>query len=206
MPFDIRKYTPDLEARWLSVKSELASISHTWDFVCRKKERFTLPSVSLVAVENTLIIGLITAEVENKPGSICWKNDSCGANVHEFGVLPEYQSKGVGSALMDALAEELRKMNISRAEFWTKDDNAAAFYRHKGLTEIFCQTHLRFVPDQEYFPMQVTPLHAYGIHFNGKLPRETRNKIPGFLKNHPFEPHECMGFEWKWRKGTAVDG
>lgn len=202
MRFIIQEYTPDMEAQWLIVKSALASVSHTWDFVCRRKENISLPSVSLAAACDEHIIGLITAEVEETPGSVCWNSDTRGANVHEFGVVPEHQAEGAGSALMDALARELRKQNIHRAEFWTKDHNAAAFYRHKGLREIFCQTHFRFVPDESKFPPDVTPLHAYGIHFNGKLPQKTKNNIPGFMETHPFEPHECIGFEWKWEEDS----
>ena len=61
--------------------------------------------------------------------------------VKDFAVIPAYQSKGVGSALMDAVEEYIRKSipkewAVSLELISTKE--AVPFYKKKGFYQVKC--------------------------------------------------------------------
>lgn len=58
----------------------------------------------------------------------------CHGVVQTLYVLPEFWSRGIGSALHDLALERLRELNVEEARLWTLTENhrARAFYEKRG--------------------------------------------------------------------------
>ena len=58
-------------------------------------------------------------------------------NIHDLAVLPEYQGKGVGPALLEAVEERARRKGCCRLTLEVLDDNtrARAVYRRFGFED-----------------------------------------------------------------------
>ncbi len=89
--------------------------------------------------------GIFVARVDGKivgfvAGDANWfskrENKKVGA-IHEIVILPEYQSLGIGSALMDTILSYFKGKGLHVAELWVGDENYRAinFYRKFGFKD-----------------------------------------------------------------------
>jgi ribosomal protein S18 acetylase RimI-like enzyme len=189
---EIINYSESMEKEWVLLRARIVARSHTWDFVERVKVKYENPSIELILKNKGELIGYIDAEFEMVPGAFCWENQTCGAVVQEFGVSPEFQDKGYGKMLLEALKQKLLAKKITRVEFWTKDPKSISFYQHLKFREIFCHQHYRVSPDKIAILKDQKlwkPIYAYMI-------KSTNESVIDAIKDAPLEPHTCYGFEW----------
>lgn len=181
----IQDYSPEMEKEWVYLRARIVARSHSWDFVERKKVVYENESVEIVGFKGDEMIGYIDAEIDSGGLDVCWVSELGGAVVQEFGVKPELHGFGYGKLLLNRLIERLKKKDIRRIEFWTKDPKAASIYQHWKLTEIFNHIHFRAaIPNQK---TDTSIEHGYYI---------TDKQLPeNHLTEAPFGPHRCYGYE-----------
>ena len=101
------------------------------------------PQLNFVIEDGQKIIGAISAVLENK---------KCGA-VNDVAVLREYQSKHVGSRLMERLLQELKRQEMEKITLWVhwKNSRAIPFYYRFGfrIKRVSQTQNIPGVPDGE---------------------------------------------------------
>lgn len=190
--YRVDHYQSNLESQWVVLRARVVARSHTWDFVERQKVKYENPSIELVLFNGEQLIGYIDAETEVVQGQLCWKNESKGALVQEFGIAPEFQKKGLSKLLLNALKDKLIEKNIRRVEFWTKDPKSTKYYQHLGFEEIFLHEHYRVEAHKFLQRNRNLPFNAeYGYFI-----QNANTPLPDAIRRTPLEPHTCYGFEW----------
>ncbi|MBE6908031.1 MAG: GNAT family N-acetyltransferase [Ruminococcaceae bacterium] len=133
----VREYCAADKREWLRCRVVSFLDCSYYNDVVTKKEPYENDAVCLVAVEDGRIVGLIDAEIEIKPHSLCVAGDRTGAVIWHLAVLPEYRRKGVAAALMERALAELRQRGVARCEVWTQEDEPAnRFYRSQGFRNL----------------------------------------------------------------------
>ncbi|MGX9933645.1 GNAT family N-acetyltransferase, partial [Virgibacillus salarius] len=118
----IRTYEDNDEKGWLRCRVLSFLDTAYFDDVRREKENYAHPSVELVAEEGNQIIGIMDIECEQKPNTICSNENIISGMIWHIAVHPDFQRKGVATALLDKAIKYLRDMGIRRIEAWTRDD------------------------------------------------------------------------------------
>lgn len=145
----IREYTAADEIAWVRCRVISFLDSSYWNDVKREKERYPHPSISLVADDGGMIVGLIDAELDSEDLTV--RDHGRGAVVWHMAVLPEYRRFGVGMALWKEMEKRLMRMGVTHCELWTQEDTAAnQFYQHMGLRLCPEHTWLRCYADAKH--------------------------------------------------------
>ncbi|MBQ5333815.1 MAG: GNAT family N-acetyltransferase [Oscillospiraceae bacterium] len=129
----------EMYALWLSCKGMgLNDVDDSREGIGRFLERN--PETCFAAIENGFIIGVILAGNDGRRGFI-----------YHTAVSPEYRKKGVGTALVSAALEALKRLGITKTAlvvfgrnelgntFWEKQGFTARndlVYRNKALAEM----------------------------------------------------------------------
>lgn len=198
MSIEVRYYRPEDEAEWMKAHAIIMSISHAWNYCIQERPAYEgYLSTRLVALDGGRVAGLIDVQYENEPGELCFQKDSRGGYVLEFGRLPEYGGAGMGKLLMDAAAEDAKRLGFGRLEYWSQDRRAQRYYRRLGLKEISRHYRFRFKPPQalqdEFMKDCVGVEYLYGACVPEEWPL-VQEKYD-IIKKHPLEPHLCAGFD-----------
>jgi len=90
---------------------------------------------TLVAEVETVVVGYLTFEVQQ---------DTRTGWVRNLAVDTPWQSRGVGTKLLDAALREFgqRGLKFARIETLSSNEVARAFYRHVGFTEVAERVYL----------------------------------------------------------------
>lgn len=140
----IREYTPQDELGWLRCRVLSFLDSSYYNDVLTHRECYENDSVCLVAEENEKIIGLIDAEIEKEPGSLCSVGNQAGAVIWHLAVLPEYRKRHIAAFLWAEVKERLTAKGIRYCEVWTQEDEAAnRWYLAQGFRNIKDRNWLR---------------------------------------------------------------
>ncbi len=107
--------------------SKIESSSFTvgaYSLMMLKSMIYSNSSFTIVIEENNKIIGYGTAAKLNKKSM----------DIESIAILPEYQGKGYGSKLIEAVEDEIKKRNYKTAvlEVREKNENAKSFYLNHG--------------------------------------------------------------------------
>lgn len=138
----IRKYVNSDEQAWLRCRVVSFLDCSYWNDVKTSKEKYCKPSISLVAEEGSIIIGIIDIEIDSD--DLLYKDKGRGAIIWHMAVLPEYRRCGVANRLWEQAKAELMKNGVSYCELWTQDDIAAnSFYNKIGFALDKSQTWIR---------------------------------------------------------------
>ncbi len=206
MAIDIRDYTPADEAAWLSCWGQVAVTSHAWgNPPYTSKPRHGGPALSLLAVVEGVVVGFIDIEIETKAGEVGLLTDSPCGFVWDFGVLPGFRRRGFGRELLVVAANRLAAAGLHRMEFWSMDEDAQAFYRRSGMTEI--NRHWRFWAKLSGSPANALGLagdapgslrivFAHGTCSVEDWPTVTSSGL--VMAEPPYEPHLCLGFDYRF--------
>jgi len=182
----------------MRVHAIILSTSHSWNYSIQERPVYAgYESTRLVAVHEGRIVGLTDCQYENEPGELCFRKDSRGGYVTEFGRLPEYPGMNIGPRLMDATIADAATRGFERLEYWSQDRNAQRFYQRLGLPEIGRHYRFRFVaPESVAGPLLergVGVEYVYGVCMPEDWPRVKQEYE--ILTKHPLEPHLCVGYE-----------
>lgn len=118
----IRTYEDNDEKGWLRCRVLSFLDTAYFDEVRREKENYAHPSVELIAEEDNQIIGIMDIECEQEPNTICSNENISSGMIWHIAVHPDFQRKGVATALLDKAIKYLRDIGIHRIEAWTRDD------------------------------------------------------------------------------------
>lgn len=195
---EIRSYRPEDEAEWMRVHAVIMTTSHAWNYCIQERPEYAgCESTRLVALRDGRIIGLTDVQYDKSPGEICFKKDSRGGYVLEFGRLPEYRGMRIGEKLIAATIEDARKKGIQRLEYWTQDRAAQRYYRRMEMEEIGRHYRFRFRPGDETRDRLAAEgigiEYLYGVCKPEEWPLVKASK--DIITRHPLEPHLCVGFE-----------
>jgi ribosomal protein S18 acetylase RimI-like enzyme len=123
-PLEIREYAPEdynnVKTLWL--KAGLV-LSHS----DTEKELHRVlplnPQLFLVAEMNNRLIGTVLGTFDGRRGY-----------VHHLAVIPEFQKKGIGTALLDELENRYKKLNVVKIHLFIETFNAGveSYYEKKG--------------------------------------------------------------------------
>jgi GNAT superfamily N-acetyltransferase len=189
----IRTYQPEDEKGW--VRCRVLSFLDTayFDNVLREKEQYNNPAIELVAEVEGIIAGLIDLEYEEAERTVCSRGTGLGGMIWHIAVHPDFQRRGIGSALLEEAARLSRKLGLNRMEAWTRDDRwVRSWYENNGFVQKESYLHVYMEGDAELkgdvsaglkdlYPMQVFA-HYTGGDADG-------------VKNSFKRVHECVCYE-----------
>ncbi len=153
----IRPYRDDDERGWVlcRVLSFLDTAFH--DDVRQAKERYDNQAVELVAEHEGAIVGLLDAECEVEPGTVCEARPGLGAMIWHLAVHPDHQRRGIATALLREAERRARERGIERFEAWTRDDEGTrAWYEARGFELVDGYLHVYVELDEglrDLFPV-----------------------------------------------------
>ncbi|HEY9290300.1 MAG TPA: GNAT family N-acetyltransferase [Microlunatus sp.] len=120
----IRPYQPTDETGWLRCRVLSFLDTGYYDDVCRTRPRKDDLAVSLVAVSDNQVVGLIDVTVAGT-----------AATIDSIAVHPDCQHHGLGSRLLESALEQLSPQ-VSSIDAWTREDEAAnRWYQSHGFHE-----------------------------------------------------------------------
>lgn len=194
----IRSYRNEDEAEWMRVHAIILSISHAWNYSIQERPDYAAyPSTRLVAEFDGKLVGLTDVKYDREAGELCFRKDSPGGYVLEFGRLPEFSGLGIGEKLIAASREDAQRLGYQRLEYWTQDRKAQRFYRRFGMQEIGRHYRFRMRPPAEI--AEALAKQGIGVEYlYGACSVEdwpTVKSEQQVLEEHPLEPHLCVGFE-----------
>ncbi len=198
MDVTIRPYVPEDETEWMRTYAIIMTTSHSWNDCIQERPQYAKHESDLLVAEvDGKIVGITDILYDNEPGDVCMVKDTRGGYVPILGRLPEYPGLCIGPRLLDAAVDAARNRGIARLEYWSQDRNAQRFYRRLGLREI--GRHYRFrmkatKPLEEMLLQEAVGVeYVYAVCMPEDWP-QVQKKFD-LLKDHPHEPHLCIGFE-----------
>ncbi len=111
-------------ALWRAAEGLWQSDDNEYDNMARFLARN--PGLSQVSLEDGKVVGAVKCGHDGRRGYL-----------HHLAVLPEYQHRGIGRALVAACLARLREEGITKVRCFVRDDNAnaLAFWRRVGFME-----------------------------------------------------------------------
>lgn len=192
----IRDYQSEDEEGWL--RCRVLAFLHTayYDDVYQKKGTYSNPSIELVAVEQSEIVGLIDVEYEKKVKTVCSECTSLGGMIWHIAVHPDFQRQGIGQRLLTDAEKKLKERHIFQLEAYTRDDKSTnSWYRKNGFHESSHYLHI-FMDRKEMkgkisSPIEdLKPITCFA-HYTGKNTEK--------IKKEFNRVHECRCY----RKNTG---
>lgn len=137
----IRTYRDSDERGWLRCRVVSFLDCSYFNDVKREKEVYSHPSIDLVAADNGIIAGLLSAELDSDELSV---NRGRGAIIWHMAVMPEYRSRGIATKLWKTARRMMLAQGVQYCELWTQEDMAAnSFYRSIGFALEEAHTWIR---------------------------------------------------------------
>ena len=148
----IRSYEPQDETGWLQCRVLAFLETDYFDDVLKKKTRYTVPAIELVADLNGAIIGLLDIECETEPKTVCSPTGEASQGlagmIWHIAVLPEYQRYGIAQALLNEAKNLALLQKVERFEAWTREDSPInRWYQNHGFRLI--EKYYHIFPTQE---------------------------------------------------------
>jgi ribosomal protein S18 acetylase RimI-like enzyme len=121
----VRPYRRDDEQGWLRCRVLAFLATAYFDDVVTKKPLVERGIQLVAATDDDLIAGILDASVD---GDL--------ATVDTIAVHPDHQSRGIGTALLQAAKEHVKAQGATTLDAWTRDDEPTLrWYRAMGFTE-----------------------------------------------------------------------
>lgn len=124
---------------------EAACFNDPWSLRAFESEVMNPLSLWLVAEEDGKVVGYIGSQ------SVLGQ-----ADIMNLAVDADYRRKGIGSELVLALVEELKKQDVTIAMLEVRVSNAAAItlYESLGFTKVGCRKNYYFHPKEDAYIMR----------------------------------------------------
>jgi ribosomal protein S18 acetylase RimI-like enzyme len=136
----IRPYEERDERAWLRCRLLAFFDTAYFDAVEREKERYDKPAIELVAEEDGEVVGLLDLECESDGLA---KRPGRGGMIWHLATHPQWQRRGIGSALLSEAERRARGYDLVRLEAWTRDDaHVQRWYERHGFVRIDSYLHV----------------------------------------------------------------
>lgn len=191
MTLKIRSYHSVDEEQWLKCHVMAYLGSNERRFLT-EKPRYERPSIELVYVDDNDIIGFLDIELEDVPGSVCYKKVEGNAMLWDIGILKEYRRKGVATQLLKEGISQAKKQGVKRLEAWSIEEGAKEFYEKFGFKRFFEYHHVLIDKREKLRPLDENGMHITELYAH-VMPDTDINDI--MKKYAPKEVHICAGFE-----------
>ena len=134
----IRPYSDEDERGWIVCRVLSFLDTAYYDDVRRSKERYDHHAIELVAERHGEIVGLLDAECEDEPGTICEGRPGLGAMIWHLAVHPHHQRDGIARGLLHEAERRARERGVVRFEAWTRDDaTTRSWYESRGFEFVY---------------------------------------------------------------------
>ncbi|MHA1968664.1 MAG: GNAT family N-acetyltransferase [Candidatus Hodarchaeales archaeon] len=119
----IQQYSTLDEEEWLKCHTQSYYQSGFFDTLLKVKPRYETPSIELVGLNETKIVGILDIELEEEAGQLCNNNKQKTGLISVIGVLPNFRRKKIATNLITNAIETIsKKHSIHRLELWTRED------------------------------------------------------------------------------------
>lgn len=189
---EIRPYRDEDEESWLRCRALSFLGSAYFDDVRQEKERYANPALELVAEEDGEVVGLIDVECELEPGTVCEDRPGLGGMIWHLAVHPDYQRRGVATALLVEAERLAAARSLVRFEAWTRDDaHVQAWYESHGFEQIYAYLHVYVELGEglrDLFPVAegIRPVKLFA-HYTGDDREAVRQRFA--------RVHDCVLYE-----------
>lgn len=157
MDHGIRRYLPTDESEWLRCRVLAFLDTAYFDDVQTTKPSVPSPGLELVAADSSgEIRGILDIAIEGE-----------SATIDTIAVHPDYQSRGIGHALLQEAIHRLLALNVATLDAWTRDDlSTLRWYRSNGFSETDHYLHVY----ADYYTDTAEPDRAIGERRPGLRP------------------------------------
>lgn len=192
---NVREYEETDEIGWIRCRVLSFLGTSYYDDVHREKEQYDNPSIELVAEYADQIVGLLDVELDTSERSVCSDRDGKGGMIWHLAVHPDYQRRGIASALFREVVRRAKEVGVKRLEAWTRDDEETVeWYENSGFEKIDSYLHVYFDRDEadrdiESSIEDLTINSAFGQYL-GEREQTIRERYE--------RVHECQLFEFRF--------
>jgi len=109
----IREYRVEDEREWVKCHA-LIYLGSNERRLLRNRPKYSGKTIELVALARGKIVGFVDIELEEVPGSICYKKFNGNGMLREIGVLPEFRRKSIGTKLLDEGIRRGKQLGMKR--------------------------------------------------------------------------------------------
>jgi len=191
MSLVIREYKESDEKEWLKCHA-LAYLDSNERKLERNKPKYAGKSIQLTATVDEKIVGYLDIELEEIPGSICYKKLDGNGMLWDIGVLPEFRRKGIATKLVDEGVRRGKKWGMKRLEAWSIEPNAWKFYEKYGFKKFFEYHHILINNREKLRIFDKDGMHIVEMYAH-VMPETGLKAI--IEKHQPKEILPCCGFE-----------
>ena len=121
----ILNYNLEYEKNWLECLKEAFYSSPYYDTLLQVKPRYENPSIELIALDQTELIGFLDIEIVPQEEQFCFndeENVECG-QLSLIGVHPDYRRRGAATKLLKTAIKRLcNEYQINRLEIFFRED------------------------------------------------------------------------------------
>jgi len=187
----IREYRVEDEREWVKCHA-LVYLDSNERRLLRNKPKYTGKTIELIALVRGKIVGFTDIELEEVPGSICYKKFDGNGMLWDIGVLPEFRRRGIGTKLLDEGIERGKQLGMKRLEAWSIEPNAWKFYEKYGFKKFFEYHHVLISGRGKLKVFDKDGLHITEIYAH-VMPETDLKAI--IEKYQPKEIFPCRGYE-----------
>jgi len=190
MDLAIQEYRADDEKEWLRCHALVYSDSSEGRRELAKRS-YTGKSIELVALVDEKIVGFLDIELEETPGSLCYRKLEGNAMLWEIGVLPEFRRKGAATKLLDEGIKRGKVLGMRRLEAWSIEQDAWKFYENYGFKKFFEYYHVLLKNREKLRAFDKDGMHIVEIYAH--VTSETDLKT--IIEKYETRAFPCCGFE-----------
>jgi len=191
MNFVIRDYQPEDEKEWLKCHA-LTYLSSNERTLERNKPKYHGKTIELVALTNKTIIGFLDIELEETPGSVCFKKVRGNGTLWDIGVLPKFRRRGVATQLLNEGIKRGKELDMKRLEAWSIEPPAWKFYEKYGFKKFFEYHHVRINAREKLRAFDRDGIHIIEIYAHIMPETDLKTIVE---KYQPKEVFPCCGYE-----------